>query len=145
MKKLFLSTILSVLVAASSFAADINKNAEAVYSFNSQFERAENVSWTSTKGFAKASFTLNNKQMAAFYQPDGSLIGTTSAVTLEELPVIAKRSFAKKYSDYTVKEAIRFDATDETAYFISAEDEARSLILKVSAEGMVSVYKSVKK
>jgi hypothetical protein len=44
-----------------------------------------------------------------------------------------------------VKEAIRFDATDETAYFISAEDEARSLILKVSAEGMVSVYKSVKK
>jgi hypothetical protein len=145
MKKLFLSTILSVLIAAASFAADLNKNAEAVYTFNSQFERAENVSWTSTKGFAKASFTLNNKQMAAFYRPDGSLIGTTSAVTLEELPVIAKRSFAKKYSGYTVTEAIRFDATDETAYFISAEDEARSLILKVSAEGMVSVFKSVKK
>lgn len=30
----------------------------------------------------------------------------------------AKRSFAERFGDYTVKEAIRFEGTEEGAYFI---------------------------
>jgi hypothetical protein len=165
MKKLFLSTILSVLIAALSLAADTNKknptavnnstshyesgenvNSAIISSFASRFDRAENVSWTSTEGFVKASFTLGNKSMAAYYEKDASFIGTSSLITLDQLPIRAKRSFAKRYSDYTIKDAIRFDASDETAYYVTAENEARSLILKVSAQGSVSIFfKSVRK
>ncbi len=53
----------------------------------------------------------------------------------------AKRSFAKRFDDYTVKEAIRFEGTEEGAYFISAEDDKKAVILKVSDNDEVSVMK----
>ena len=146
MKKLFISAVLVLSLTVSSFAADVNKvNSKALRNFSYEFSNAENVNWTSTENYLKASFTLNKKNMDAFYDVEGNILGTSSKIDLTDLPTIAKRSFAKKYSGYTVTEAIRFDATDETAYFISAQDEARSLILKVSDKGMVSVFKSVKK
>jgi hypothetical protein len=43
----------------------------------------------------------------ALYSAEGEFIGTNQAITLEDLPVNAKRAFAKKYEGYTVKEAIR--------------------------------------
>jgi hypothetical protein len=78
--------------------------------------------------------------MQAFYDFKGTLIGTSHAVSLEALPARAKRALAKKYGDYTVKEAIQFENDDEIAYFISASKENASVILKV-ADGQVSVFK----
>jgi hypothetical protein len=146
MKKLFLSAILSVLIAGSLCAADVNKeNVATVADFSVDFTNAENVHWTSTKNYLKASFTLNNKKMEAYYEHDGSMIGTASAININELPVSAKRIFAKKYGSFTVKEAILFEATSDTAYYVSAEDEVQSLIITISSEGIASVFKKVKK
>ena len=68
----------------------------------------------------------------------GKFIGTNQAITLEDLPVNAKRAFAKKYEGYTVKEAIRFEGSQESAYYISAENEKGSVILKVDDYGLIS-------
>ncbi len=51
---------------------------------------------------------LNNVRTQALYTPAGEFIGTNQAITLDELPVAAKRTFAKKYQGYTVEQAIRF-------------------------------------
>ena len=83
--------------------------------------------------------------MAAFYDLDGNMIGTSTNIAIDDLPTHAKRVFAKRYAEYTVKEAIQFDGVEETAYYISAENEAQSLLLKVSADGMLTVFKQVKK
>ena len=69
--------------------------------------------------------------MEAFYNVDGEISGTSKAITLEDLPVNAKRSFAKRFNGYTVKEIIHFDGTEETAYYISAENDKETVILKV--------------
>ena len=146
MKKFILSAVLSVFIAASSFAADANKvNSKAAIAFKEEFTAAQNVQWTSTEDYVRASFTLDNKNMEAFYDKQGNMIGTSSTISISDLPTNAKRSFAKKYADFTVKEAIQFIGNDETSYYVSAENEAQSVVLKISVEGFISVFKSVRK
>jgi hypothetical protein len=145
MKKLFIAALLTVTVATSAFATDKTKlNQSLIQSFESQFAEAENVEWSIKSEFAKAVFELNGKKTEAFFDHDGGLIGTSRKITLEDLPMHAKRTYAKRYSDYTVKEAIQFEGTDETAYFISAENDKQSLILKVTGAG-ISVFKKTSK
>ena len=139
MKKLFISALLAITVAASSFAAGENTvNFAALKNFKAEFKKASDVQWTSGENYTKATFVLDNVRTEALYSAEGEFIGTNQAVTLEELPVSAKRAFAKKYDGYTVKEAIRFEGSQESAYYISAENEKGSVILKVEDNGDIS-------
>ena len=142
MKKLFISALLAITVAVSSFAAEGNNVSYTVRNnFSSQFKKASDVQWTSGENYTKATFVLDNVRTEALYSAEGEFIGTNQAVTLEELPVSAKRAFAKKYDGYTVKEAIRFEGTQESAYYISAENEKGSVILKVEDSGSISTVR----
>jgi hypothetical protein len=139
MKKLFISGLLVVTVALSSFAAEGNKVSFAIRTnFEAQFKNISDVKWTSGDGYAKATFVLNNVRTEALYSAEGELVGTSQAITLEDLPVNAKRAFAKRYDGYTVKEAIRFEGSQETAYYISAENAKGSVVLKVENSGLIS-------
>ncbi len=146
MKKLFFTALLAAAVAASAFAADADKvNFVAVNHFKTSFKHASDVSWTSANNYVKATFVLNNIRTEALYTPEGDFIGTNTAIILDILPVRAKRTFAKKFDGYTVKEAIRFEGNEEGAYFISAENEKEAVIIKVNDNGQVSIMKSTKK
>jgi len=146
MRKLLLAALLTITVAASTFAKDVNsKNVRAIRNFESEFRDAENVSWTIRPTFAKASFHLDGQKREAFFDLNGDIIGTSRNISLDKLPVGAKRVFAKKYDGYTVKEAIRFEGVDEAAYFISAENEKESVILKVWDSNAVTVFKRERK
>lgn len=142
MKKLFISVLLAAAAALSSFAAEGNKaDFVAQNNFKNQFKNASDVKQTSGENYAKATFVLNNIRTEALYNTDEEMIGTSQGINLEELPVNAKRVFAKKYAGYTVKEAIRFEGTQESAYYISAENEKGSVILKVADSGFITIVK----
>lgn len=146
MKKLLFTALFAVTVVVSAFATDADKVSAAAYNnFKASFKRAGDVSWTISKDYTTATFLYNNIRTQALYTPEGEFIGTNTAVALEELPVKAKRSFAKKYDGYTVKEAIRFEGNEEGAYFIAAENEKEVVILKVNDFGQVSIMKSTEK
>ena len=143
MRKVFMSALLAVTLATGAFAAEKNKgNYFAQHSFESQFKNASNVEWSTGKGYTKATFALDNERMEAFYSPYGDLIGTSRTVNIDKLRVNAKRTFTKKLEGYTIKEAIRFEGTDESAYYISAENEKGSVIVKIEDNGFVIVKKA---
>jgi hypothetical protein len=142
MKKIFFSALFFVSLITSAFASTTNAIDErAGYDFRLRFGNASNVSWTVKTDFTQVDFDLNGKRVSAFYDFEGELIGTAQKISLEELPVNAKRNFAKKYGAATVLEAIKFETPTEAAYFISAESENKSEIIKVSESGAVSVFK----
>lgn len=142
MKKLFITGLLAIAVAVSSVAAEGNEvNSAARNNFSSQFKRVSDVEWTSGANYTKATFVWNNVRTEALYDEAGEFIGTKQAIVLEELPVRAKRAFAKKYDGYTVKEAVRFEGSQESAYYIAAENEKSSVILKVEDNGSISTVK----
>ena len=145
MKKLLFAVLLTVSLATSAFADHTNANVVVRNSFKTEFGNAANVNWSSSGEFAKATFTVNNLKMEAFYNTQGELVGTAKGINLDELPVKAKRTFAKKFSGYTVTEAIHFEGADDSAYFFSAENEKESIIFKVGANEQLSTYKQTKK
>lgn len=142
MKKLFISALLAATVALNSFAAEGTKvDYNVRISFETQFSNVSDVKWTSGNNYMKATFVLNNVRTEALYSTEGEFIGTNQAIALDELPVNAKRAFAKKYNNFTVKEAVRFEGPQGKAYFIVAENEKGSVILKVEDEGFLSAVK----
>lgn len=56
--------------------------------FQTDFPNATNVSWKKA-GFEEASFTLNGKEMKAFYDYENELVGTTTPVDYNTLPKAA--------------------------------------------------------
>ncbi len=145
MRKLFITALLVIAVAAGVFAAPTKVSSSILVNFNAVFKKATNVSWLITNDYTKAAFTLDNTKMEVFYNYDGDIIGTSKSIALDELPVNAKRPFAKLFAGYNVKEAIRFESFDETSYYISGENEKESVILKVNDLKRVSVFKRTKK
>ncbi|MEJ7677453.1 MAG: hypothetical protein WKG06_06200 [Segetibacter sp.] len=141
MKKFLLTTFIAVALISSAFASPVEEvNYFVINSFKDNFPKVTDVHWDVTSSYAKATFVLNSMKTEAFYKLNGDFIGTCYAITIDDLPVYAKRSFAKKYGSYIVKEAIKFDGNEETAYFISAENEKYSVVLKVD-NSSISVYK----
>jgi hypothetical protein len=141
MKKLLLSTLIAVSVITSAFAGPFKGVSYFVSnSFKARYPGVSDVQWTTTPSYTKATFVLNNIRTEAFYKQDGDFIGASHAVSIDDLPIAAKRSFAKKYGSYTVKQAIKFDGAEEIAYFISAESERGSVVLKV-VDTNISVFR----
>ncbi len=146
MKRLLMAALLAISVAASAFAKDSKSiNTAAMNDFAVDFKKATDVSWTQTGNYIKATFVMNSEKMEVFYNHNGERIGISKAFNVEELPVHAKRTFAKKYQGYTVKQAIVFEGTDETAFFISAENDKESVVLKVNSSDALSVFQRTTK
>jgi calcineurin-like phosphoesterase family protein len=145
MRNFFITTLAAFAITVSAFANPVKVNHAILSNFNTQFKAAADVTWYITKDYTKAEFTTDNKKMEVYYNFNGDIIGTSRNVALDDLPVNAKRNFAKKFSGYEVKEAIRFEGFDESAYYISGEDEKESVIIKVNDHNQVSIFKRTKK
>ncbi len=145
MKNLFIAALLALSAATSAFASPKPVSASILSSFNNEFKKVSDVSWSTTNDYTKAMFIKDNTKMEVYYNYNGEVVGTSKSITLDELPVRAKRSFAKKFEGYTVKEAIRLDGFGEAAYYISGENEKEAVILKVNESNHVSLFCKAKK
>jgi opacity protein-like surface antigen len=146
MKKIFFAALIATTVFTSAFAADTKKiSARILHNFKYEYSNAADVNWTLRPNFAKASFTMDGKPTEAFYDLNGELIGTSEPITLNDLPVSAKRAIAKRYAGYDITEAIRFDGKAENAYYISAENEKEKVIVRVGEDEVVTVFDRTKK
>lgn len=146
MKNFFIAALLAVTFISSAFAAPVKgTNYFVANSFKARFPNVLKVDWIETPDYAKATFLLGNVKTEALYQLDGTFIGTCQKIAVEDLPIAAKRSFAKRYADYTVKEAVKFESNEELAYFISAEDNTNSIVLKVVDKNLLAFTVSAKK
>ncbi len=140
MKKLVFTTLLAIASVATSFADTHTANYFVQNSFQAEFKGANNVTWTACGNLSKASFTLDDQKAEAFFNADGLMIAVSKSVSLSELPIKAKRNFAKKYEGYTVTDAIRFESTDECAYYMYADNGQDHVMLKVGdSKNLVAV------
>ncbi len=146
MKKFFISAILTLSIAVSAFASGTNAVSAAILrNFNAEYRNVAKVTWTVTPDYARAMFMLNEHKMEVFYNNDGDCIARSSNISLDELPVYAKRDFANTYPDFIVTEAIHFESPQETAYYISAENQKIKVILKVANNSKISTYQKIRK
>lgn len=90
-------------------------NETAKENFNIDFAKADvsDLEWKTTDTYDEAIFNSNGKQMIAYYDYQGNLIGTTTTVSFEDLPQHSQKLIKEKYGDYTIGPIIFFDDNDK--------------------------------
>lgn len=146
MKKLFIAALFVVAAGTSAFAADVTKvSYKAKSNFESRFAGAQNVTWSATDAYLKASFRIADENVEAFFDGEGDLIGLSRKIDLKKLPLNAIQKIKKDYASYRVNEAIEFDRDGDKSYYLSLGDGAKKQILEVSLYGAVSKFKGYEK
>jgi hypothetical protein len=126
--------------------------------FAADFGKVTGVVWKRSDYFDEASFTQNGKQMIAFYDGTGTLVGTTSHTTFAALPAKVQKEITTKYKDYTVGAVVFFDDNqandtdmyiygtqldDEDNYFVEMSKGTNKIVLRVASDGVVSFFKQL--
>lgn len=146
MKKFIIAAAMFIALTTSAFAATTAVNNKALAHFAKEFKNASNIQWSSTDVFTKASFNWNKQALEVFYNDEGEYVGTSRTVTLEALPLEALKVINNKYQDFKTTEAIEFsNAEGETNFYVSLENAAHKVALKISPYGDVSVFKKTTK
>jgi len=146
MKKLFITALAAVTIAASSFAtpgADVSKvSLKVLNKFKAEFATVDQVDWEVKKDYIKAKFTEDGLEQEAFFTQDGELIGTSKRIERADMPSVPRKALNKVVAGGELLELIEFNSTEKgIAYYASIQKDGVKQILEISASGFVSNYK----
>lgn len=143
MKKIIYTLLLTLVVASSAFASGESKSRSGVVShFKVQFKKVPGLFWTNKRDIAKTELLVGGKKTEIFYEANGDLIGSTTNVTLNELPEGIQKQLSETLAGFSVKEAIRLSSPEETAYYILAQNNQETIVLKVNESNTVTTMKN---
>lgn len=159
MKRLYIAVILLTSISLTSFAggpagvaARNNKTKHVndapsfvgIENFNKTFPQAVITGYKSKGELTEVNFMWNGLQLMAFYSQEGELVATSRTIDFNSLPVTAQLKLKADYSDYVPRQAIEFDADDSgTSYYVSVVNVKTTLLLHITADGMISVFKKM--
>jgi hypothetical protein len=146
MKKLFFVAALIFAVGLhSSFADKIETiNQRVVASFHRDFDGAKNVSWQSTYTYYKATFSLGEHVLFAYYSQEGDLIAVVRNILSDHLPILLQADLKKQYKDFWITDLFEMATDQQTTYYCSIESAAQTLILRSNGDGW-TVYRKIRK
>jgi hypothetical protein len=147
MKKTILAMAMMLMAGLTGAFAKDNEgvNKQISSSFSKDFMTAKNVSWNKHKDFTKATFTLNNQVMFAYYDENGNLIASARNILSEQLPIKLFNDLKIGYSKYWISELFEIDKDGQTSYYVTLENADETLILKSSGFNDWSTYKRSRK
>jgi len=148
MKKTILALAVMLTTGLTSAFAnrseDINQG--VISSFKTEFVAATNVSWQQEKEFTKATFTLNDQVLYAYYSNEtNELMAVVRNMLSYQLPISLFTSLKKDYSDHWISGLFEVARQDHTSYYVTLESRDETLVLKASGNNEWSVYKRTKK
>ncbi len=149
MKKL--TTILAAVamfISMSAFAdSGENVNDAVKTAFEKKFSGAKNVTWQKTDEFYFAHFELNKDDIAAAYNEEGLLVGTSHIISRDQLPDAVTKSLKENYGDYQISLSVtEINLDGEISYYLTADSKTNTLRLKCSADGSdIGIEKRTKK
>ncbi len=146
MKKRILTWLLLVTISTgSAFANEETVSQQVLNSFKKEFVDAKDVNWQSTKEYVKATFSLNDQIMFAYYSQGGELLAITRNISSEKLPISLLTSLKKNYGGYWITELFEMVADGNGTYYITLENADVELVMKSDEFGGWEVYKKSKK
>ena len=145
-KKITFLALLTLLVATTTFASDIEENLNRKISaeFSRKFADAKEVTWSRTDKYVKASFKLYEEVTFAYYNESGELIGISRNILRSQLPINLQGQLLKKCGDGWITELFEFAREDQSEYFVTVENADQKLFLKSEGNSW-TVYKRIKK
>ena len=143
MKKFFIASLITLTLVSSAFASTTDKaNSKAAAHLQANYTAAENITWTYTENFQKASITVGSQKVDVYYDEYGALIGSTKTMDFDKLPKWALETITTEYTfpDYQLTDCIAFtDADNITSYFVSFDLGQEKIRLSISMVGNVAL------
>ena len=136
---------------------DVNQDSKS--QFKLDFGTVSNVQWRRKNDLDEVKFVKDGKSIAAFYDDNAKLVGTTTIKSLKDLPADAQKTIAKDYKDYTAKEVILFEDNDDNdtnmilynlrvenvkSYFVELTKGNKNIAVMVSMNGNVKYFTELK-
>jgi hypothetical protein len=141
-KRILIAALILVGITASSFAAKIPEITDRVQvSFNREFVNAQDVKWEKHENFIKASFSMNNMVLSAYFSADGNLIAVSRFISTNQLPIQLSASLKKDYSGYWVSDLFEIHDDNGTNYYITLENGSEKRVLTSFNANDWSLYK----
>ena len=145
-KSLMVWALLLTLGVTSSFArTDVGTNEKAVDAFKKEFAAARNVEWEQGKDFSKATFTLNDQVLFAYYSGEGDLLAITRNILSSQLPINLLADLKKSYNDYWITDLFEMAANDSTSYYVTIESGDYTIVLRSAGSNGWEVFKKERK
>jgi len=132
MKKI---TIILAMALTTSTAFAFNGgetvNNQALNTFNSEFVRATDATWTGSKDFDKVTFTMNDQQLVAYYTKTGEFMAVTHNISSVQLPAKLKKSLKKLMTNSWITDLFEItNNLDETSWYVTLETADSKIVLK---------------
>lgn len=143
MKKMIIAAAL--FVSLSAFANEKKISPKVLNAFNTEFTSAQEVQWTVTNDYYKASFDMNGVKVNAFYNVDGELMGLTRNISTAQLPVSLQAGLKKNYSNYWISDLFEVANNNGTSYYVTLENGDKKIVLSSANGSDWSTYKKDRK
>jgi hypothetical protein len=147
MKKLIVAMAVILMVGLTSAFANKGEeiNQRAIASFNNEFASAKNVSWNQDREYFRASFSLNNQVLYAYYDQKGELMAVIHHILSNQLPIYLMSELKKTYKNYWITDLLEMASNEQSNYYVSLDNADETLVLKSDGTNHWTVYKRIKK
>ncbi len=147
MKKRILTLALLLTLSISSIFANTVEGVsqKVMNSFKSEFSEARDVKWESGRDFVKATFTLHQQVMFAYYSVDGDQIAVSRNIISNQLPLNLLADLKKNYAGFWISDLFEMATKGETAYYMTVQNGDYNIVLKSNGSTGWGVYKKDKK
>jgi hypothetical protein len=140
MKKFLIAALIVVSFATSAFASN-SASSKALAHLEANYSAAQNVSWTVTDDFEKASFTIGNEKNDVYYNVYGDFIGSSKTMAFDKLPKAALDILTTEYTfpAYQLTDCIEFtDADNNKSFYVSFDINNERVFISISTNGSVA-------
>lgn len=144
--KILIGVFVFITGISSAFASGKEEvNEKIIKTFQKEFAGAQNVQWVTTKEFVKATFTLNEQVVYAYYSSDGNLLGVTRNILSGQLPINLLTDLKKNYNNHWITDLFEMATNSENTYYVTLENSDYKLVLKSNGTNGWELFKKERK
>ena len=109
-------------------------------SFKEHLKTAKEITWTETKNYKEATFTIDNRQLSVFFTDDGRPFAASRNITTDQLPLALAGELKRRYNDYWITDLFEISKEGHSEYYITLENADRKKLMKSDDYGQWMSY-----
>lgn len=139
-------TVAIAVFALSSISASGNApiDPKIISAFEKEFSFAKSVKWEVKRDLVQVSFVVNDQAVTAWYNSDAALVTIARNILYAQLPISVIKALNKNYADAGLFGIMEIIHNNEVHYQLTAETKKKTLLLKVTPTGNISIKKRIK-
>lgn len=145
MKKILVTIAISSLGLFTTFAAENSTiDPRIISAFEKEFSFAKNAKWELKQDLVQVSFLFNDQAVTAWYNSDATLVTVARNMLYAQLPISVIKALDNRYPDAAFFGILEIIHNGEVQYQLNAETKKKTLLLKVTPAGDISIKKRIK-